>query len=491
MSHDPANRPGPADAEAATATEEHDRSEPDPAAPASGVEPTEATEKAAGRWSRFFEFDDLPDQAIDEHWADGRIVHIEYGDFECLASHLHPDPHKWSFYNVPITPLPSRAARARPLPTSAIFVELDDGDVALESDERMKSVVRTAAERAEHALLLRLNHQGAPVALGDDREHFAERCEEAWGRPVVANTRKAKDEGSLLARTLRLIRDRDGFDAQPTDSSKVNLFGFPKRFRDEELAPLLSRLGLTINAAIAPEIEVKAIERIPQAGLNVVCMPTNPGRDVLAELRRLPRPWVEVALPYGPRATRRCFEQIIEAAAGEADIAAIWRERWDPLDDRWEDLLDRSDGKRLAFVVTEENSHALTNLSRLGLPIVSLVAELGFGVDVLCEAGHIHQLERDLAALPGTLDASVLPFANRDELEALLCHGESRAVYSDFGLDRRISRAGKGHFSRRNFEMGLYGALRTLESLVAVCELPFYARYGRHLMPRAKRGQHD
>jgi hypothetical protein len=39
------------------------------------------------------------------------------------------------------------------------------------------------------------------------------------------------------------------------------------------------------------------------------------------------------------------------------------------------------------------------------------------------------------------------------------------------------------------FEMGLRGALRSLERLLNVCRWPFYRRYGRHLAAESGRAQ--
>ena len=47
--------------------------------------------------------------------------------------------------------------------------------------------------------------------------------------------------------------------------------------------------------------------------------------------------------------------------------------------------------------------------------------------------------------------------------------------------DCGASRAGKSRFSSRFFEMGLDGAARGLERLLAACRTPFYARYAAHL----------
>jgi len=44
-----------------------------------------------------------------------------------------------------------------------------------------------------------------------------------------------------------------------------------------------------------------------------------------------------------------------------------------------------------------------------------------------------------------------------------------------------LSSTGKSRFTLQHFEVGLPGAIRTVERLVRICETPFYRRYRRHL----------
>ncbi|MCR4296806.1 MAG: hypothetical protein NUW21_14830, partial [Elusimicrobia bacterium] len=108
-----------------------------------------------------------------------------------------------------------------------------------------------------------------------------------------------------------------------------------------------------------------------------------------------------------------------------------------------------------------------------GAPALPAVLEMGFGVDLLYYgSGPVP------AAPPGT---RLAVFRTPAELARALREGEFSAVYSDVFFDDRVTRAGKSRFSSRFFEMGLEGALRGIDRLLAACRTPFYARYAAHL----------
>jgi len=149
----------------------------------------------------------------------------------------------------------------------------------------------------------------------------------------------------------------------------------------------------------------------------------------------------------------------VAAAAGVKDpwTPAAAR-RQDHAEARWKALAERAREHRLAFVLPREELARLNDPAwNAGVPLLPLVAEMGFGVDLLVD------------------------FRTEEELSGLLENGAFAAVYSDFYFDRRLSRRGKGQFSLAFFEPGLEGSLRSLERLLGLCRLEFYRRYRGHL----------
>ena len=81
---------------------------------------------------------------------------------------------------------------------------------------------------------------------------------------------------------------------------------------------------------------------------------------------------------------------------------------------------------------------------------------------------------------------SVRAFDSFAFLRQRLLEGPARAFLSYHFFDWRLSEAGKASFSIQHFELGVPGAVRTLERLVGVCRAPFFSRYGRYLRRTAE-----
>jgi hypothetical protein len=76
---------------------------------------------------------------------------------------------------------------------------------------------------------------------------------------------------------------------------------------------------------------------------------------------------------------------------------------------------------------------------------------------------------------------SVLAFDSLAMLRRRLKDSPASAFLSYHFFDWRLTEAGKGSFSIPHFEVGIAGAVRTLERLLCVCDTPFYQRYGKYL----------
>jgi hypothetical protein len=111
--------------------------------------------------------------------------------------------------------------------------------------------------------------------------------------------------------------------------------------------------------------------------------------------------------------------------------------------------------------------------------MLELLSEMGFGVDVLAYAGD---RPRPPAAERFD-DIEVRWYRDIGELDELLADPRVAAWYSELYYDRRLSRNGKNAFSMRQFNMGLSGAIDSLESMLSLANMSFYRSYARHLGP--------
>ena len=116
-------------------------------------------------------------------------------------------------------------------------------------------------------------------------------------------------------------------------------------------------------------------------------------------------------------------------------------------------------------------------LRDLGVPMVEMLVEMGFGVEILAyTGGRGLELPRERFER-----IHVRGYRSLEELDAALAEPGVAAWYSEMNYDRRLSRKGKNSFSMRQFSMGLRGAVDSLEIMLRVSNMSFYRSYGRYL----------
>lgn len=422
-------------------------------------------------WRNFFSSHNLNTEMGDPEWAAGRTIIVELADRECFHSGPGLHPAKAAFFNHPLEGAPEPwEERAR-----SVIAELREGDVVLGAQESMDAVVEGVRREASHADYVLVNFLCTPVVTGEDLNGLARRCGKASGLPTLRETRKMKSERTHLARIAAELRGTGRPRPKPRPNA-VNLFGFPKRYRERELKPLLGRLGLEANACVLPDADFDEVARLCRAGLHVFCgVGSGMGPELLEVLGGAA---VRVPAPYGLAGSRDCVRAIAAAAGRSKRFPRAWSGMKGLLG-KLRSLRRRTRGLRLGIVAPPSGSLADPEFFR-GVPMLKLIEEAGFGLDVLAfdpgKAAAREILGGEPA--PGT---RIIPFRTRAELGERLRAGKFRAVFSDVYFDWRLTSAGKAQFSRRDFEMGLAGAVRSVERLTAACGLRFYERYAAAL----------
>lgn len=436
-------------------------------------------------WRNFFADQDFevvlgyPELSMDQ------VIYARYSDRDCLYSWSGNDPRKWSFFAYPVR-VPSESFGAAVF-RKGIIMELEEKDVVLGTVEKADSLVDAVIEKANapgsDARFVVFNHFCTATVMGEDIGSVADRVESATGRPAVSWTHGDRDQLNNFGEYFRKLFAQPGFFDAPADPKAVNLFHFPTDFREAELAPLLKKLGVRINMSLFPDVHFPSIEKLPGAAAHIFCEATSYQSRLKEFLEKHKQSIKTVRAPYGLAGTEECLKDIAAAAGRGKAFVRVWKGWLRELRPEWEKMRGEARRYRLAFVVSETTLPRLWKMRHgLGAPLMPMIEEMGFGVDILYFAPHAER-----PALPESAGSAALStFRTPRELEAMLREGKFNAVYSDIFFDWRISSAGKARFSSKDFEMGLGGALRTFKRLLVVCRMPFYSRYGAHL-ERVKR----
>lgn len=433
---------------------------------------------SASAWRRFFEGTELYRGTCGGHT--GNVAIIDHTDIECLFNQAPADERLPNFFNTPAVENDElqggvRVPVVRPI---QLFTDIGDVDVIKGADILVDEALNFIATLPNKPDSVVIQAGCLPEVTGDDIDAAAARTKDRLRLPVVAigqhNDVAGMSFGELLERENFTLDRR-------LDSRGVVLLGMPAFLGRTELLELLKRAEVNVLAVVLPDVPDHAIEAIGRASVLV----EYPWDRYIETIRRLgerlapvrslrPRP------PYGFENTRRWLLSIGAAVdrkdAVEAEIAVMMAK----LAPRWELLRGRARQLRVGFVIEHGNwREALSTQRSLGVPMLELLSEMGFGIEILAYAG-----ERGRVPEPERFDdIHVRWYRSVDELDEQLADPRVAAWYSEMYFDRRLTRNGKNSFSMRQFSMGFHGALDTLEGMLRAGNMSFYRSYGRYLGP--------
>lgn len=430
-------------------------------------------------WHRF-----LCDHAVQRKFFEtfsfeGPSLYLMHGDLECRFITPHAGIRLPRFFNYPF----ALAAEGN-FGEGSSATDLDDLDVIQGGQDKLEAALRKGVERIRDRGPILVNSTCVPIVIGDDVDGViaAHRHECPHGiyhvgprttQPVDIFMQYVEDEKT------RALKSRERL------PGSVALVGFRDVPARDELVDLLAQAGVPTTGCVLPGVSPERMRRALRAEVLVF----NPSvihsplyRRVFGDVDAVR---VEPPGPWGFERTRAWCLAVAEAVGRRAameDVLRAWGERFR---DQVEAQRDRACRIAMGFVVDPPSIARLYDpLSVTSLPVVPVVHEFGFLVRIAVHAGDraawlkAEQTLRE--ALAGLDRVEVVPFETPDELDGFLRHPALRAVFTEFFYDHRLSRRGLGQFSAREFEMGLQGALRSLDRLVTTADLPFYRAYAEH-----------
>ena len=402
------------------------------------------------RWARFFARAEFERQRFGAFVPSEAITDLQHGDLECRFTFPVPDGRTVDFLNYPWL----RANReTAAVPYRVLTTDLTEGDIVGGGLGKARQALELAVRETAPGGKVVLNSACVPDLTGEDTAALAR----AQDGAVRVDHRPSAGQDMVLAAVRESLRAAVA--APPARASRrpaAVLVGVPSGRAQGELRRWLAEAGIDVAACLLPCLSPACFQAARGGDFMIQ------GSDRLLEkasseiVAGLALPAVMPPAPYGPLGCRAWLEAVVKnpwtapASLRLADAEA-----------RWKILAGRAREHRLAFVLPRTELARLSDPSwNAGVPLLPLIQEMGFGVDLLVEGKD---------------------FRTEKELGGLLENGEFAAVYSDFYFDHRLSRRGKGQFNLGFFEPGLEGSLRSLERLLGLCRLTFYRRYRGHL----------
>lgn len=453
-----------------------------------------------GLWGCFFDEVVFVFSALTRVRIIAPITHVFHGHHHCLCvTPKLPTRTAW-FYNSPrVTdqPLLERVRRRLGLPRVAdaapfrrLSTDMGELDAIMGAEDKLKLALAHAVAGVGERIVS-LHNSCLPEVMAEDVDSAFQIARTTpqvhclrWGMPYTHDTCLYADELEFGLEEVEVLKKLllDPDRVRPIERDRAHHFdlvGFSDGRDTEEVVAVLESCGGVFNRLLLPDVDVEASRAAGSAHVQVV-RPNSYFQEMYDEVFvHLASTSVTPPPPYGLSGTVR-WVRAVTAALGLPDsiVSEAIETSTRALRPRWDALSSMASEHRIGFVTDGRSLPLLVDPDQLfGLPLLDVVLEMGFGVDVLHydEAGDADAARKAL----GADRITVWPFRDRSELAELLRAGPFQAVYSDRLFERRLSRAGKAQIGFPDFEVGFRGALRTLERLVRRCRLPFFTRYAR------------
>lgn len=411
------------------------------------------------------------------------VATVHHGELECRYATLGQGIDLTYFFNYPWSRQPEGLSR-KGRGIGNYDTDLTEMDMIMGPRNKLESVLETVADNMGEADMLWINTTCVSDVVGDDFEDITSRMQSSCGIPVFCSGPKTNEIMKAFSIMIEKYRGGDvgGRESQVLPRSVVNLLGFPCIKGTDEMLRYLDEMGVNINVRMLPELAFRDLGKVADTGINIL-YPLSAFEEFYdAVLEGVEAKRIREPAPYGMEKTKQWLKVVAKETGTTRQFNSLWKRSFGSVEERWSSLRAAAAEFRLAFVVDKVDLECLLNDDQnFSIDPLNFIMEMGFGVKLLLFAdSNTRREELAYAALaPDGCDTAI--FSNKSELSALLKEGDIHAVYSDYFFDDRIANAGKPQFSLNNFEMGIHGALRTVEALLRVCRLPFYGRFRKYI----------
>jgi len=373
---------------------------------------------------------------------------------------------------------------------SMFITELTESDAVLGNPQRLREVLEYAISRPNpEGKMIFVNNTCLPMVVGEDVKSVVRQYARRSSVPIVYLTVTGESMSSVF-RDLLFSRRKAVEDRTPQGEGKlVNLIGFKEGITSRCIVGLLEDMGLKVNTHLIPDLSTSRIDRIPLACANIF-YPNALWSDHYAYLIKDTR--LKSVTPYPPYGFEGC-KRFLEEVGRELGLERQATETFDRVSaryrDEWEGLRHLASAKTVGIVVrAEETALIVDPAATFGIPVCPFLEEAGFRVEILLRAEGKYEAKKAYKTISSVFrkkDSFVIRVFNTFEgLRRLLMESCAEAFFSNHYFDWRLSEAGKARFSLQIFEMGFDGAIRTVRSLLRICDTPFYRRYKDYLTRR-------
>lgn len=243
-------------------------------------------------------------------------------------------------------------------------------------------------------------------------------------------------------------------------------FGHPWERQIREIESLLSQADIQIHSALLPSADTPGSRAAVRPALAVM-RPWAPVAQAVGEpIRDAGLPLLEFEAPYGFQGTLRWIRRL-GSALGREDVEERLRRIALPYRDAWAALQRRANGLIAGFVADVGTIRQISSPSFFfGFDPLDFLEDAGLGIR-LFQLGGTDVCVRTKDG-QGWTDIVIRRPHVRPDLDSLLRKHPCDMLYCDLPYGDTANACGIPSFGIRHFEMGLPGAIRTLQRLLSI-----------------------
>ncbi len=443
----------------------------------------------ADAYAEFFAVGEIQRGQLDSVDLSGSFRFVQHSDNECLLVSPHgvaplitsveyPWDNRTRSFN-----LPTDASRVEPAVDGMVSTELTEQDVVMGNPKRVRDVLDyVVATGKDQDRITFFSNTCVPMVTGEDVESVVRQYARKSESPLVYLTVTPISMFNVFKDLLETRRLAIEAEAPPPTPNSINLVGFADDSASAGLHELLDASGIRVNTHLIPNFSADRIRALPQAPVNVM-YPNQVWSNHYLHLTGKTRvQCITPDAPYGWEGTRQWLLAVADTLGRRPQAESAWDQVSAQYVNDWHRACARAEGHRVALVIRAAETNLLTDPSHTwGVPLLRVLEEAGFGVDVFVKAGDRERARKAAEAIQGVFTHPqrhiIQAFNNFDLMRRRLRESQADAVLSYHFFDWRVSEAGKNRFSLQVFEMGPAGAARTVERIAGICRTPFYRRY--------------
>ncbi|OGS00701.1 MAG: hypothetical protein A3G41_05680 [Elusimicrobia bacterium RIFCSPLOWO2_12_FULL_59_9] len=436
-------------------------------APQAGLEITRWGE--SGQWRDFFQERNIRRDIQASLMPRDSVIYLMHGDNECQMASPEMDGNTVSFFSYPWVNPVSGIPHGRGYVTGYL-TDLRDKDVVLGAIGKLDALMRSVAKEAPKDSLVVFTPDCVPILIGEDMDSCVNRHKAVLGSRLIFLNLADDPQQTLFEKLFANVKKEAALDRSKGPHPAVNLVGFPDLPSTRELTLALERLGIRVNARLLPDFSLEEMRRWWKADLQVFFPHAMMETIYKRAFSDVEIPAITPPPPYGIAGTQRWLDAIASALSRQNGLPGVWEQLLRPLAQRWNRLVQEA--RQYEVAVVDDTQH----LSRysdwrqtFGVPLLPVLSEMGLNVRFL--------LYLEPGRFPPPPRKNIEFFSNPEALNSALKKKGFQGVFSNVFFDRRVTRAGKVPLSFQLFEMGLEGAVRSLERMLRSCRLRFYERY--------------